>query len=410
VTTFVVGGNGASTTFNGRIIDGNSPTRIVKVGNGAWTLTSVNNTYSGGTTVSNGTLLVNGPGGNGAGTGAVVVASSATLGGNGTIGGPVTVNSGGTFTPGGDDVGTLTISNNLILNGVVALQYDLGTNSDQTIVSSNLTLGGTLNVSDAGGFGGGTYTLFTYGGSLTYNGVTIGTVPNTNHVYTILTNVPGQVQLQVIAAPVAVFTADPTRGLAPLTVTFTDASTGTITNRHWDFGDGNTLDTTATSAVHTYATGAYTVTLTESGPRGVSSITESNLIAAVTPFQAWQLLYFGSTDATGAAGDADPDGDGMSNLAEFLAGTDPTNSLSGLKIISLAQQGNDLVITWTTAGGRTNQVQATAGDANGGFMTNFVDVSGPIIIPSAGDMTTNYVETGGATNAPARYYRVRLVP
>jgi hypothetical protein len=39
-----------------------------------------------------------------------------------------------------------------------------------------------------------------------------------------------------------------------------------------------------------------------------------------------------------------------------------------------------------------------------------VDISAPIIIPGTGDATTNYVDSGGATNTPSRYYRVRLVP
>jgi hypothetical protein len=111
-----------------------------------------------------------------------------------------------------------------------------------------------------------------------------------------------------------------------------------------------------------------------------------------------------------AAAGADPDGDGMSNTNEFLAGTNPTNSLSGLRIISVVQQSNDVVITWTTAGGHTNAVQATAGDAGGGYATNFTNISGSIIIPGSGDTTTNYVDTGGATNTPSRYYRIRLVP
>ena len=58
----------------------------------------------------------------------------------------------------------------------------------------------------------------------------------------------------------------------------------------------------------------------------------------------------------------------------------------------------------------TNAVQAAAGDANGGYTTNFTDISGLIIISGSGDATTNYVEIGGATNVPARYYRVRVVP
>lgn len=47
------------------------------------------------------------------------------------------------------------------------------------------------------------------------------------------------------------------------TFTFTDASYDDITNRTWDFGDGNTMTTAATSVDHTYAVaGDYTVCLT----------------------------------------------------------------------------------------------------------------------------------------------------
>jgi hypothetical protein len=132
--------------------------------------------------------------------------------------------------------------------------------------------------------------------------------------------------------------------------------------------------------------------------------------SGLTPFAAWQISYFGSTNDPSAAGSADPDGDGMSNTNEFLAGTNPTNSLSGLRILSVVRQTNDVSVTWATAGGRTNAVQATAGDANGGYMNAFVDISDPIEIVGSGDVTTNYVDVGGATNSPSRYYRIRLVP
>ena len=85
----------------------------------------------------------------------------------GTIIGSATVANGGDAgarpTSG---VGNLTFGNDLIVNNGSTLQYGLGTNSDRAVVSGNLTLGGTLNVSDAGGFGVGTYTLFTYTGGL----------------------------------------------------------------------------------------------------------------------------------------------------------------------------------------------------------------------------------------------------
>src|SRR5207249_6447094 len=131
------------------------------------------------------------------GTGSVYVASGATLGGGGLIRGPVTVD--GALAP-GDGVGFMVISNNLVVNGVAVLKYDLGTNSDRTGVIGNLTLGGTLNITDAGGFTNTTYTLFTYGGALTYNGVGIGTAP-AGYNYSVSTNTPGQVDV-VVTLPV----------------------------------------------------------------------------------------------------------------------------------------------------------------------------------------------------------------
>lgn len=57
------------------------------------------NTYSGGTTVSNGRLLVNNSTGSGTGSGAVSVTPGGTLGGTGGITGTVTIN-GGILSPG----------------------------------------------------------------------------------------------------------------------------------------------------------------------------------------------------------------------------------------------------------------------------------------------------------------------
>jgi len=128
------------------------------------------------------------------------------------------------------------------------------------------------------------------------------------------------------------------------------------------------------------------------------------------PFEAWQLQYFDCIVCPQAAATADPDGDGLNNTNEFLAGTSPTNNASALQIISTVQQDTNVVITWTTAGGFTNVVQMTPGNGAGDYDTNFVDLSPPIIIPGGGDVTTNYYDSGGATNVPSRYYRVRLQP
>ena len=75
----------------------------------------------------------------------------------------------------------------------------------------------------------------------------------------------------------ASFTGSPTNGTEPLTVTFSDTSMGTITNRSWDFGDTTTTNTTTNSMVHTYTAGTYPVTLIASGDAGASTNTKTEL-------------------------------------------------------------------------------------------------------------------------------------
>jgi len=82
--------------------------------------------------------------------------------------------------------------------------------------------------------------------------------------------------------PVAGFVGSPTSGLTPLTVGFTDQSTGVITSHTWDFGDGGT--SSAASPSHTYTTaGTYTVSLTVTGPGGSDSMTRTDYVSLTDP-------------------------------------------------------------------------------------------------------------------------------
>lgn len=84
--------------------------------------------------------------------------------------------------------------------------------------------------------------------------------------------------------PFSSFTAAPLSGTAPLPVSFVDNSVGSITNRFWDFGDGFTTNTAATNFMYTYiSSGTYTVQLIISGPLGVSTNTQLNLISVTPP-------------------------------------------------------------------------------------------------------------------------------
>ena len=96
--------------------------------------------------------------------------------------------------------------------------------------------------------------------------------------------------------PSAYFEANPTIGPEPLTVAFTDVTTGVVTSWAWDFGDGGT--SSVREPVHTYArSGLYTVTLTVDGPNGVDVRTLTDLIT-VEP--GVPVASFDATPASGA--------------------------------------------------------------------------------------------------------------
>ncbi|HOI13823.1 MAG TPA: PKD domain-containing protein, partial [Methanoculleus sp.] len=78
-------------------------------------------------------------------------------------------------------------------------------------------------------------------------------------------------------APVANFTADVTSGKAPLTVNFTDLSTGYPTSWLWDFGDGT--NATEQNPQHVYTVvGTYNVSLTATNADGSTTATKNGYI------------------------------------------------------------------------------------------------------------------------------------
>ncbi|MCL4762652.1 MAG: S-layer homology domain-containing protein, partial [Burkholderiales bacterium] len=79
------------------------------------------------------------------------------------------------------------------------------------------------------------------------------------------------------AAPVASFTATPVSGTAPLAVSFTSTSTGSIASYAWTFGDGTS--STAQNPAKTYSTsGSFTVSLTVTGPGGSHTATQTGYV------------------------------------------------------------------------------------------------------------------------------------
>ena len=85
-------------------------------------------------------------------------------------------------------------------------------------------------------------------------------------------------------APVAAFTATPVTGSAPLTVQFTDQSTGSSLNYSWDFNNDGTADSTQKNPIYIYNTaGTYTVKLIVTNSVGSNSLTRTNYITVNIP-------------------------------------------------------------------------------------------------------------------------------
>jgi PKD repeat protein len=226
--------------------------------------------------------------------------------------------------------------------------------------------------------------------------------------------------------PVASFTASPTNGAAPLTVSFTDLSTGSVTGWAWAFGDGNTSMSQNPSDIYVNP-GSYTVQEIVTGNGGSSTNTQTALINVYDPFAWWQLQYFGSTNnGASTAPGGDYTGTGMSNTNEFLAGFNPTNAAAYLHIISIVEQsvgGNtNVVVTYLGPNGdntyapgiasRTNVLDYTIGDANGNYTNGGWQDTGQTNILGGGNgsgIVTNMTDTAIPSTSTNRFYRVRVV-
>jgi fibronectin-binding autotransporter adhesin len=134
-------------------------------GAGSLVLSSDSPGFNGNFIVNAGSLIAANSNGSATGSGAVSVASGATLGGTGNFAGPVTINAGAHLAP-GSSAGTLSVGSlNLTSNAV--LDYDLSQpgDSDRTVIANPGSLvltGGTVNITALSGFGVGQYTLLDY--------------------------------------------------------------------------------------------------------------------------------------------------------------------------------------------------------------------------------------------------------
>ena len=142
--TFRLAGSGANSFNVGQI--GAGWTLFDKAGPSTWTVTGTS-TYGGPTTVSAGTLLVNG---SLASSNGVTVASGASLGGGGTVPN-TTINAGGALAP-GNSIGTISIGGNLTFVGAGNYVVEVApASADRTNATGTAALSGTLRAVGTGG-------------------------------------------------------------------------------------------------------------------------------------------------------------------------------------------------------------------------------------------------------------------
>ena len=218
--------NNANMTFNGVIgTSGKAGINLVKQGGGALTLNGTN-IYTGSTTISNGTLALNG----------LITATSGLL-----------MNSNATLQFGLDGLGGPT---NIVVNG-------------------NVTLAGQFNVSDGGFMASNTYPVIYYTGNLINNGVTVAPLPAAS--FTIDTSVPHVVSLVVGQKNPLVQFTNVNFAVSTLTTNISGILSGTPagpiwyevrdqTNKMWDFG-ARLATTPWNITVRHLRTGTNTVTI-----------------------------------------------------------------------------------------------------------------------------------------------------
>jgi len=106
-----------------------------------------------------------------------------------------------------------------------------------------------------------------------------GDLSGTNNPETLTMDGPKSVTANFALKPAADFTASPRSGDLPLTVQFTDMSTGEITSWEWDFDNDQTVDSTEQNPTYTYTEPArYTVRLVVTGPYGSDEQVKTNYI------------------------------------------------------------------------------------------------------------------------------------
>ena len=121
------------------------------------------------------------------------------------------------------------------------------------------------------------------------------------------------------------------------------------------------------------------------------------------PYQEWRQLYFTSDELFNEAisgDDADPDGDGMSNVKEYWCGTRPKDGTSYLGFTALGRNpAAAFVVRWQSVSNKLYTLQAGTN-----LMSGFTLILGTNIPATPPEN----VHTDSVGNAVQRFYRVEV--
>ncbi len=390
-----VGGNNLDSVFAGTVTANGG---FNKIGAGVLELAGTSD-HTGANTVSAGTLKVTGAL---SGSGGLSVDAGATLTGSGSINGTTTLADGATLA--GYSGQTLTF-NNLVLSQNSIVNFNLGSpvtgGTALFNVNSDLTMAGTFNIADFGGLGNGVYRLFDYGGSLTDNGVTFGTVPTGVDVseLTLLTGTQNQVNLLVSSPNLVIQFWD---GVGTTSNGLVQGGSGVwdSTTNNWAEHDGfGNLDWQGNFAVFQGATGTVTVDGQQT-VSGMQFMTDGYHLVAGTNgslnINNRNGTYFAVRTDNGVTATLDVPLTGAGTLNKLDVGTlvlNGVNTYSGGTLLNggTLVLGNDSALgtgSLTTAAGTTldsNQA-VTIGNA--------VTVNGALNLAGSNDLTLNGVVSG----------------
>lgn len=99
----------------------------------------------------------------------------------------------------------------------------------------------------------------------------------------------------------------------------------------------------------------------------------------------------------------DSNGDGYTNLQEYLAGTDPRSATNALRITAITRTGDDFDITFTTVLGKRYRVESTVNLAGGTWIILEDNVHG-----TGDEVTITDFNVGDL--GPNHFYHVQIIP